>query len=76
MATTRKLIGQIIRYYRVQQNMTQEELGNKIGKDRQYIWKIENGKINTTFDTLDLIIRGLGNKHEDFFNLKQISKSK
>lgn len=43
MTTTRKLIGKIIKHHREQSDMTQQQLGDKIGKDRQNVWKIENG---------------------------------
>ena len=48
--------------------MTLQALGDKVGKDRQYMWRIENGEINTTMDLLEEIIRALGCKHSDFFN--------
>jgi len=36
--------------------------------DRQYIWKVENGKINMSLNYLDKFIEKLESKHEDFFN--------
>ena len=56
--------------------MTLQALGDKIGKDRQYMWKVENGKINISVDALDVIIRVLGCSHSDFFNQSKIKKSK
>ncbi|MEI6022101.1 MAG: helix-turn-helix transcriptional regulator [Bacteroidota bacterium] len=34
-------------------------MADKLGVDRQYIWRIENGKINFTLDYLDKILNEL-----------------
>lgn len=76
MATSREILGSIINFHRKQKPMTLQALGDKIGKDRQYMWKVENGKINISVDALDVIIRVLGCSHSDFFNQSKIKKSK
>ena len=76
MSTSRKLIGSIVKYHRQKNGLTLQQLGDKIGKDRQNVWKIENGKINTSCDTLDEIIKAMNCKHTDYINHKYISKPK
>jgi transcriptional regulator with XRE-family HTH domain len=76
MATSRTIIGSIINYHRKQKPMTLQALGDKIGKDRQYMWKVENGKINISVDALDVLIKTLGCNHNDFFNQTKIKNSK
>ena len=49
------------------QGLTLQELGDKLDVDRQYVWRLENGKINMSPDYLDKIIENLKCKHEDFF---------
>jgi len=54
--TTKHFIGLLIRQHRIKMQLTQEEFGKLIDVDRQYISKIENGKINLTLDYLHRII--------------------
>ncbi len=49
------VIGQRLREIRKNKNVSQTELANLIGKDRQYIYKIEKGKVNTSISTIGLI---------------------
>ena len=62
-------IGWNIKHHRSKKQMTQKELADLLKVDRQYIWKIENGKINLTLDYLDKIITKLKCTYEDFFNI-------
>jgi transcriptional regulator with XRE-family HTH domain len=63
----RKKIGQIIRYYRLQKKMTQEQLGFLLDTGRQYVWRIENGEVNISADYLKEVITHLGCSEDDFF---------
>jgi len=49
--------------------MTLQELADRLGADRQYVWRLENGKINMTLDYLDKVMLHLKCKKEDFFNV-------
>lgn len=69
MESSRKIIGRIIKRFRKKKGLTLNELADKLDVDRQYIWKLENGKKNISPDYLDKVIDKLGCKHEDFFNL-------
>lgn len=49
------VIGQRLREIRKNKNVSQTELANLIGKDRQYVYKIEKGKVNPSISTIGLI---------------------
>jgi transcriptional regulator with XRE-family HTH domain len=50
----RRLLGAWLRSFREDQNMTQEDLAEKMGMSRSSIAKIENGRWNFGIDTLTL----------------------
>lgn len=54
--------GQIIEQARKEAKMTQEELAEKIGADKSYISRIENGKTEPKVSTFYKIIEALGLK--------------
>ena len=47
--------------------MTLQQLADLLEVDRQYVWRLENGRINVTPDYLDIIIEKIGCSQEDFF---------
>jgi DNA-binding XRE family transcriptional regulator len=56
-------IGLLLKKARESQNMTQEELGQKVDKKRTYISRVENNGNNITLSTLfDIVEKGLGGK--------------
>ena len=50
--TAKKIVGNRIKLLRKQKNLTLQELADRIGADRQYVWNIENGEVNLTLDIL------------------------
>lgn len=62
-----KKIGERIRKYRMDLNISQENFANKIGMDRTYYSSIENGKHNITILNLMKILEGLNITLEEFF---------
>ncbi len=48
-----------LKYYRTQQNLTQEELSELSGISSDYLSEIERGKKTPSFKRLDLIANGL-----------------
>ncbi len=56
--------GQIIEQARKNAKMTQEELADKIGADKSYISRIENGKTEPKVSTFYKIMDALGLKIE------------
>lgn len=50
-----KLIGEQIVIFRKMRNLTQTKLAEMVGKDRQYLYKIEKGKVTPNVTTLTII---------------------
>lgn len=55
-------VGEAIKKARLAQNMTQEELGERIGVQRAQISRIEKGKSIITLPTMSRVFRALGIK--------------
>lgn len=53
-------IGEAIRAERLRQNLTQEELGAKVGVKKSQISKLESGKCIITLPTMSKIFKALG----------------
>ncbi len=53
-------VGEAIREARLSHNLTQEQLGEKIGVRRSQICKLENGKCSPTLSTIGRVFRALG----------------
>ncbi len=53
-------IGEAIKKARLKQNLTQEELGERIGVKRSQICKLESGKSSITLSTMSKIFKALG----------------
>lgn len=52
-------IGKNIRKVREAKGLTQIELANKIGSDRQYLYKIESAKVGVSIAKLAIIAKAL-----------------
>ena len=57
--TTPILIGKRIREEREKQKITQTELAQAVGKDRQYLYKIETGKVTPNISTITILAEAL-----------------
>lgn len=53
-------IGKAIKAERLKQNLTQEELGTKVGVKKSQISKIESGKCIITLPTMSKVFKALG----------------
>lgn len=53
-------IGEAIKAERLKQNLTQEELGTKVGVKKSQISKLESGKCIITLPTMSKIFKALG----------------
>lgn len=53
-------IGEMIKKARKQQNLTQEELGERIGVQRAQISRLEKGKSTITLPTMSKVFKALG----------------
>jgi transcriptional regulator with XRE-family HTH domain len=72
MKESKNIIGRVIKYWRNEIGITQQELAGRLEIDRQYIWRLENGKINMSLDYVDKVIDKLGCTREDFYNAIKI----
>ncbi|BFO64209.1 helix-turn-helix domain-containing protein [Chryseobacterium sp. KCF3-3] len=52
-------IGNQIRIFREKKKLSQTELAMMIGKDRQYLYKIEKGKVTSSIFTISVIAYAL-----------------
>lgn len=57
---SRQNIGNIVRTFRKQQGLTEEQLATKAGVSRQVLRNVESGKANVTLSTLDKLGTALG----------------
>lgn len=53
-------IGKAIKAERLKQNLTQEQLGTKVGVKKSQISKIESGKCIITLPTMSKVFKALG----------------
>lgn len=58
--TVSKKIGENIRNAREKKNLTQSELAAMILSDRQYLYKIESGRVGVSVAKLAIIAKALG----------------
>lgn len=54
-----KIVGEQIVVFRKLRGLTQTELAEIVGKDRQYLYKIEKGKVTPNIVTLSIIASAL-----------------
>ena len=53
-------LGEAIRKARLAQNLTQEELGKRVGVQRSQICRLESGRINITIPVMSRVFQALG----------------
>ena len=53
-------VGETIKKARLRQNLTQEELGERVGVKRSQICKLESGKSSITLSTMSRVFKALG----------------
>lgn len=53
-------VGEAIKKALLRQNLTQEELGERVGVKRSQICKLENGKSSITLSTMSRVFKALG----------------
>lgn len=53
-------VGEAIKKARLRQNLTQEELGERVGVKRSQICKLESGKSSITLSTMSRVFKALG----------------
>lgn len=56
----------MLKQQRTKLGLTLNDLATKMGTDRQYIWNIENGKVNFTIDYLDKLLYAMNCNSKEF----------
>lgn len=62
-----EMLGNIIKNARTKNNLTVEQLAEKIGISERYIYRIENENQKPSFDVLSKLIRGLYISADEIF---------
>ena len=65
-----KLVGNRIKDLRKNKGLTQTELAELVGKDRQYLYKIEKGKVTPNIVTITALAIALEMSLKDLFDFK------
>lgn len=74
--TAMELVGLNTKWYRYQNNVTQEQFANKTKFKMAYISTIENGNANLTCKNIDIIANAFNIKPELLFNEETAKKTK
>lgn len=69
MKSSKEILGSLIKSRRLERNFTQKQLADLLEVDRQYVWRLENGRVNFTMDYLDKVIYKLNCEQKDFIVL-------
>lgn len=67
MQNSKQILGTMLKQQRLKSGLTLNELAIKMGTDRQYIWNIENGKVNMSLDYIDKMLTELKISPREFF---------
>jgi transcriptional regulator with XRE-family HTH domain len=67
MSTLRRQIGAMVRHHRELADLTQAELGEKVGKALESIGRIERGEVAPSIKTLEELAGALNVELRDFF---------
>lgn len=65
-----KKVGNRIRFLRKEKGLTQTKLAELVGKDRQYLYKIEKGKVTPNVVTISSLASALEISLKDFFDFE------
>jgi Predicted transcriptional regulators len=68
MSTFAQIVGAKIRLYRMEQNLTQEQLAESIGMAATYLGQIERGEKNVKLQTIEKIAMALHMSVYDLFS--------
>lgn len=62
--------GKHVRKLREEQGLSMREFATNLDVEYNQIYRIENGKINTSISMVQAIAEGLGVSHQEMFNFK------
>lgn len=60
----------LIKKERTKKKLSQQDLADRLKVDRQYVWRIENGKVNLTLDYLSKVLTSMGVHPKEIFSSK------
>lgn len=63
-------IGEKVRFLRKQKGLTQTELAELVGKDRQYLYKIEKAVVTPNIVTISTLAIAMEIPLKEFFNIE------
>jgi transcriptional regulator with XRE-family HTH domain len=61
-------IGKRVKFFRIEKGLTQTQLAQSVGKDRQYLYKIEKGIVTPNVVTISILAMALEVSLKDFFD--------
>lgn len=65
-----KEIGNRVKLFRIEKGLTQTQLAQLVGKDRQYLYKIEKGVVTPNVVTISILAITLEVPLSEFFDIK------
>jgi transcriptional regulator with XRE-family HTH domain len=65
------MVGEQLKKLRKSKNLTQIELGALVLMDRQYIYKLESGKVAPNISTLAILVTAMDSDLKDLFDLSK-----
>jgi len=68
-AAVKGVLGDNLKTYRKQAELSQEELGHKIDADQAYISRLEAGHLNPTLESISELASALGVTVENLFSI-------
>jgi transcriptional regulator with XRE-family HTH domain len=63
-------IGKRVKYFRIEKGLTQTQLAQAVGKDRQYLYKIEKGVVTPNVVTISILALTMEIPLQDFFDIE------
>jgi len=69
-ASIPKEVGNRVRFFRKKRGITQTQLAQLVGKDRQYLYKIEKGVVTPNVVTISILAITLEVPLKDFFDIE------
>ncbi|WP_082438679.1 helix-turn-helix domain-containing protein [Nonlabens sp. YIK11] len=65
------MVGELLKRLRKSKNLTQIELGSLVLMDRQYIYKLESGRVAPNISTLVILVTAMDSDLRDLFDLSK-----
>jgi len=65
-----KKVGERIRYFRKEKGLSQTQLAELVGKDRQYLYKIEKAIVTPNIVTISVLALALEVSLKDIFDIE------